>query len=127
MSLPIGQVDAVIALQVLDAYNTVANGGVYVSPKLVQATVSPSGTLTKTAPSATHTAISPSVDSELTSMLEQVVKHRHRHQRRRPRLHRGRQDGDGPDPHPGSRLVRDRRLHGVVRRVRGRPSTRPFP
>ena len=73
VSLPIGQVDAVSALQVLDAYNTVANGGVYVAPKLVQATVSPSGTLTKTAPSATHTAISPSVDSELTSMLEQVV------------------------------------------------------
>ena len=73
VSLPIGQVDAVSALQVLDAYNTVANGGVYVSPKLVQATVSPSGTLTKTAPSAIHTAISPSVDTELTSMLEQVV------------------------------------------------------
>jgi len=73
VSLPIGQVDAVSALQVLDAYNTVANGGVYVAPKLVQATVSPSGTLTKTAPSATHSAISPSVDSELTSMLEQVV------------------------------------------------------
>jgi len=73
VSLPIGQVDAVSALQVLDAYNTVANGGVYVAPKLVQATVSPSGTLTKTAPSATHTAISPSIDSELTSMLEQVV------------------------------------------------------
>ncbi len=73
VSLPIGQVDAVSALQVLDAYNTVANGGVYVAPKLVQATVSPSGALTKTAPSATHTAISPSVDSELTSMLEQVV------------------------------------------------------
>ena len=73
VSLPIGQVDAVSALQVLDAYNTVANDGVYVAPKLVQATVSPSGALTKTAPSATHTAISPSVDSELTSMLEQVV------------------------------------------------------
>ncbi len=73
VSLPIGQVDAVSALQVLDAYNTVANGGVYVAPKLVQATMSPSGALTKTAPSATHTAISPSVDSELTSMLEQVV------------------------------------------------------
>jgi cell division protein FtsI (penicillin-binding protein 3) len=73
VSLPIGQVDAVSALQVLDAYNTVANGGVYVAPKLVQATMSPSGTLTKTGPSATHTAISPSVDSELTSMLEQVV------------------------------------------------------
>jgi cell division protein FtsI (penicillin-binding protein 3) len=73
VSLPIGQVDAVSALQVLDAYNTVANGGVYVAPKLVQATVNPSGAMTRTPPSATHTVISPSVDSELTSMLEQVV------------------------------------------------------
>jgi cell division protein FtsI (penicillin-binding protein 3) len=73
VSLPIGQVDAVNALQVLDAYNTVANGGVYVAPKLVQATVSPSGTVTKTAPSSTHQVLSPSVNSELTSMLQQVV------------------------------------------------------
>jgi cell division protein FtsI (penicillin-binding protein 3) len=73
VSLPIGQVDAVNDLQVLDAYNTVANGGVFVAPKLVQATVSPSGTVTKTPPSATHQVLSPSVNSELTSMLEQVV------------------------------------------------------
>jgi cell division protein FtsI (penicillin-binding protein 3) len=73
VSLPIGQVDAVSALQVLDAYNAVANGGVFVAPKLVQATVSPSGALTQTAPSAAHEVFSPSVDSELTSMLEQVV------------------------------------------------------
>lgn len=73
VSLPIGQVDAVNALQVLDAYNTVANGGVYVAPKLVQATVSPSGTVTKTAPSSTHQVLSPSINSEVTSMLEQVV------------------------------------------------------
>ncbi len=73
VSLPIGQVDAVSPLQVLDAYNAVANGGVYVAPKLVQATVSPSGTLTKTAPSATHEVFTPSVDSELSNMLQQVV------------------------------------------------------
>jgi cell division protein FtsI (penicillin-binding protein 3) len=73
VSLPIGQVDAVSALQVLDAYNAVANGGEYVAPKLVQATVSPSGNVTKTAPSATHQVISTSVDAELSSMLQQVV------------------------------------------------------
>jgi cell division protein FtsI (penicillin-binding protein 3) len=73
VSLPIGQVDAVSALQVLDAYNAVANGGLFVAPKLVQGTVSPSGALTPTATSATHQVFSPSVDSELTSMLEQVV------------------------------------------------------
>ncbi len=73
VSLPIGQVDAVSALQVLDAYNAVANGGVFVAPKLVQGTVSPSGALTPTPASPTHEVFSPSVDSELTSMLEQVV------------------------------------------------------
>jgi cell division protein FtsI (penicillin-binding protein 3) len=73
VSLPIGQVDAVNALQMLDAYNAVANGGVYVQPKLVEANVSASGGVTKTPPSPTHQAFSPSVDSELTSMLEQVV------------------------------------------------------
>ena len=73
VSLPIGQVDAVSPLQVLDAYNTVANGGVFVAPKLVQATVSPTGTLTKAAPSATHPVFSPPVNAELTNMLQQVV------------------------------------------------------
>ena len=73
VSLPIGQVDAVSALQVLDAYNAVANGGTFVQPKLVQATVNPSGGVTATAASPTHRVFSPSVDSELTSMLEQVV------------------------------------------------------
>jgi cell division protein FtsI (penicillin-binding protein 3) len=73
VSLPIGQVDAVSALQVLDAYNAVANGGTFVQPTLVQATVSQSGTVHKTAAPSTHRVFSPSVDSELTSMLEQVV------------------------------------------------------
>jgi cell division protein FtsI (penicillin-binding protein 3) len=73
VSLPIGQVDAVNALQVLDAYNAVANGGVYVQPKLIEAEISASGHVTKTPASPTHVAFSPAVDSELTGMLEQVV------------------------------------------------------
>jgi cell division protein FtsI (penicillin-binding protein 3) len=73
VSLPIGQVDAVSALQVLDAYNAVANGGTFVQPKLVEATVSQAGNVTPTAASPTHRVISPSVDSQLTSMLQQVV------------------------------------------------------
>ena len=73
VSLPIGQVDAVSALQVLDAYNAVANAGTFVQPKLVQATVDQSGGVTATAPSPTHQVFSPQVDSELTTMLEQVV------------------------------------------------------
>jgi cell division protein FtsI (penicillin-binding protein 3) len=73
VSLPIGQVDAVNALQMLDAYNAVANGGVFVQPKLVEGKVSPNGAITKTPASPTHQAFSPSVDAALTSMLEQVV------------------------------------------------------
>jgi cell division protein FtsI (penicillin-binding protein 3) len=73
VSLPIGQVDAVNAMQMLDAYNAVANGGVFVQPKLVEAKVSPDGAITKTPASPTHRAFSPAVDAELTSMLEQVV------------------------------------------------------
>jgi cell division protein FtsI (penicillin-binding protein 3) len=73
VSLAIGQVDAVSALQVLDAYNAVANGGVFVAPKLVEGTVSGSDQVRPTPASPEHRAISPEVDSELTSMLEQVV------------------------------------------------------
>ena len=39
-STPIGQDDAVTAQQILDAYNAVANGGVFVAPRLVRGTVS---------------------------------------------------------------------------------------
>ncbi len=42
-STPIGQDDAVTAQQILDAYNAVANGGVFVAPRLVRGTVSPVG------------------------------------------------------------------------------------
>jgi cell division protein FtsI (penicillin-binding protein 3) len=73
VSLPIGQVDAVSPLQVLDAYNAVANGGVFIQPKLVRATVSPSGVPTTTGPSPSHQAFSPQIDAELTTMLEQVI------------------------------------------------------
>ena len=50
-STPIGQDDAVTAQQVLDAYNAVANGGVFVSPRLVRARVAADGTVTGTAAS----------------------------------------------------------------------------
>jgi cell division protein FtsI/penicillin-binding protein 2 len=72
-STPIGQDDAVTAQQVLDMVNTVATGGIYVSPRLVQATISDNGTLTATRRSATHRALSTQVSSELTTMMEQVV------------------------------------------------------
>jgi cell division protein FtsI (penicillin-binding protein 3) len=73
VSLPIGQVDAVTAMQVLDAYNAVANGGVLVQPRLVQATIGADGKALKTKPAASRRVFSASVDAELTAMLEAVV------------------------------------------------------
>ncbi len=73
VALPIGQVDAVPAIQVLDAYNTIANGGVFVEPKLVRGYVTPGGVMSATPKSATRVALSPSVDATMVKMLEQVV------------------------------------------------------
>ncbi len=73
VSLPIGQVDAVNAQQVLDAYNAVANGGVFVQPKLVRATVAPDGSATAVAPSPSHRVLSAATAAQLNSMLQQVV------------------------------------------------------
>jgi cell division protein FtsI (penicillin-binding protein 3) len=72
-STPIGQDDAVTAQQILDAYNAVANGGVFVSPRLVRATVSPSGSVSAAKASPSHRVISPAVNSQLVSMLDGVV------------------------------------------------------
>jgi cell division protein FtsI (penicillin-binding protein 3) len=73
VALPIGQVDAVPPVQVLDAYNAIANGGVFVEPKLVRGYVYANGAVKATAPSAQRVAISPSVSATMVKMLEQVV------------------------------------------------------
>ena len=72
-STPIGQDDAVTTQQVLDAYNAVANGGVFVSPRLIRARVGADGTVTGTPSSGSHRVIDPTTDAELTEMLESVV------------------------------------------------------
>ncbi|NNN00832.1 MAG: penicillin-binding protein 2 [Acidimicrobiaceae bacterium] len=73
VAMPIGQVDAVPPIQVLDAYNTIANGGVFVEPKLVRGYVYSNGTVQATPPSPHRVAISPNVDATMNRMLEQVV------------------------------------------------------
>ena len=72
-STPIGQDDAVTAQQVLDAYNAVANGGVFVSPRLIRATVGSGGAVTGAAPATARRVIDPSTNAILTNMLESVV------------------------------------------------------
>ena len=69
-----GQGMAVTAMQLVAAYNTIANGGVYVAPKLVKATVDGGGRVVNTPPSATHRVVSPTVAREVTAMLTEVVR-----------------------------------------------------
>lgn len=73
VALPIGQVDAVPPIQLLDAYNAIANGGVLVQPKLVRGFVYADGTVKATPPSVQRQALPPSVDATMIKMLEQVV------------------------------------------------------
>lgn len=72
-SVPIGQDEAVTALQVLDTYDTVANGGVSVPPRLLAATVGTSGQRRPVPAGASHRVVTSRVASELTSMLEGVA------------------------------------------------------
>lgn len=73
VALPIGQVDALPPIQVLDAYNTIANGGTFVEPKLIRGYVEPDGTTKATPPSATRRALTPAVAATMNAMLQQVV------------------------------------------------------
>jgi cell division protein FtsI (penicillin-binding protein 3) len=73
-TVPIGQGLAVTALQMLGAYNTVANGGVLVTPKLVKATVEGDGTQVPTAQSPRRRVVSEKTASQVTNMLTEVVK-----------------------------------------------------
>ena len=72
-SIPIGQGVSVTALQMLAAYNTVANGGVFVAPKLVRATVDAAGRQRPTDAPLTRRVVSPETASAVSAMLEEVV------------------------------------------------------
>ena len=72
-STPIGQDDAVTAQQILDAYNSVANGGLYIAPRLVRGIITPTGAVVAAKASPTHRVIDPTTNAQLVQMLEGVV------------------------------------------------------
>ena len=72
-TVPIGTGEAVTPLQILDAYNTVANGGVFIPPRLIEATVAPSGVQHVLPPAAGRRELSLHTVSELLPMLERVT------------------------------------------------------
>jgi cell division protein FtsI (penicillin-binding protein 3) len=73
-SIAIGQGVSVSALQMLAAYNAVANGGKYVSPRLVRATIDGQGVRHPAPEARTRRAVSVSTANAVTAMLEEVVK-----------------------------------------------------
>ena len=73
-SIPIGQGISVTALQMLQAYNTIANNGVYVPAKLVTATVDGAGRRHAVASTGEHRVVSREVATQVRGMLANVVK-----------------------------------------------------
>ncbi|MEY2397243.1 MAG: hypothetical protein QOJ00_417 [Actinomycetota bacterium] len=73
-SIPIGQGVSVSALQMLAAYNAVANGGKYVAPRLVRATIDGNGAEHPVAAARGRQAVSSATATAVTGMLEEVVK-----------------------------------------------------
>jgi cell division protein FtsI (penicillin-binding protein 3) len=72
--VPIGQGIAVTAIQMIAAYNAIANGGVYVPPKLVDATIDDKGREHLLPSASPHRVVSPTVANEMKTMLEEVVR-----------------------------------------------------
>ncbi len=68
-----GQGVSVTPLQMASVYATVANGGVWVRPRIVRGTKGPGGTLTPAPGPATRRVLSPETADLLTRMLAYVV------------------------------------------------------
>ncbi len=72
-SIPIGQGIAVTAMQMLSAYNVIANDGLYVEPRLVDAIVDADGNRDEVAPSGTRRVVSPETAGQVRDMLVAAV------------------------------------------------------
>jgi cell division protein FtsI (penicillin-binding protein 3) len=72
-SIPIGHGVSVTPLQMAEVYATIANGGTYVQPHLLRATIGPDGTVIPAPAAPSHQVISPENAAALRTMLEAVV------------------------------------------------------
>ncbi len=68
-----GQGLASTSIQLVSAINVIANGGVYVAPKLVGATIDAEGEITPTPDSGTHRVVRPEVAQQVNLMMRRVV------------------------------------------------------
>ncbi|HEX5945346.1 MAG TPA: penicillin-binding protein 2 [Acidimicrobiales bacterium] len=72
-SIPLGQGIGVTAMQMLFAYNVLANDGVYVPPSLVAATRDAEGERHPVAPEDSRRVVSPTTAAQLRAMLTEVI------------------------------------------------------
>jgi cell division protein FtsI (penicillin-binding protein 3) len=72
-SIPIGLGISVTPLQMTAAYAAIANGGEWVQPHIVAATIKPDGTKVASPAPSTHRVVSAQVASEMRTMLEAVT------------------------------------------------------
>lgn len=72
-AIPIGQGISVTALQMLAAYNVIANDGVYVAPRLVNATIGTDGRQRERPPSARRPVVSAETATMMRAMMAKVV------------------------------------------------------
>jgi cell division protein FtsI (penicillin-binding protein 3) len=72
-SIAIGQGISVTAMQMLGAFNVIANDGTYVAPRLVDATVGPDGTRRKTPVGARRRVVSEDTARTMQAMMAKVV------------------------------------------------------
>lgn len=64
---------AATALQLVSAVNVVANDGVYVAPRILSATINPSGINTPAQPSTTHRVLTSATAQTMRSLMTDVV------------------------------------------------------
>lgn len=72
-TIALGQGIAVTPLQLITAYNTIANGGAHVAPRLVRAVLEPDGQREENEPSPVERVLSEEAAQEVTALLVGVV------------------------------------------------------
>ena len=120
-----GQGLSVTAIQAAAVFQTIANGGMRMTPNLIQGTTTADGTFAKADTTPGTRVISQDTASKVNAMLEGVgVQGGHRPPGADPRLPRGRQDGHSRLLRPQAAQVQrqDRQLHRLrpCRRSRAR-------
>ena len=119
-----GQGVASSPIQLISAVNTIANGGMYVAPKLVQATIDAGGVERTMPPSATHEVIRPEVAAEMRSIMKDVVCRGTAKEARIDGLSIAGKTGTGFIAQKDGGYTARRRHQGVLRQLRRVPARR---